>query len=493
MKKTKAEGQTAIWWIRRDVRLRDNRALAAALARAETVVPVFILDPNVLNSRYHRNAELRKAFLFGALRNLDKNLRRKGSRLLVRRGKPEEALARLCAEVNAETVYAEEDFSPYARQRDTAVAARAPLMLTHGLAVHHPIAMRKNDGTPYTTFAGFSRAWKALPLPQERDLIPMPRHLPSPPELRSTRLPKLHAELRFPPSESEGLLRLRRFTKGSRAPIYGYARHKNRLDLERTSALSPYFRFGLISTREAIVRAIKAESRSQSEAERQGVQGWLNELIWRDFHLSILFHFPYVLDQAFAPPLRKIRWRNNDREIDAWRNGQTGYPVVDAAMRQLRGTGWIHNRSRMIVASFLTKNLLADWRVGERWFMQNLIDGDLAANNGGWQWTAGVGTDAAPYFRVFNPILQGRKFDPKGEMIRRWIPELTQVPNKLVHTPWKMRSTRHGPTKNMPPVSYPRPIVELGTTRRRALASYRSALRNRPTRMNDSTSYRQIV
>lgn len=213
-KKTKAEGQTAIWWIRRDARLKDNRALAAALERAETVLPVFILDPNVLKSRYHRNAEFRRAFLFGALRNLDEDLRKKGSRLLVRRGKPEEALASLCAEVNAETVYAEEDFSPYARERDTVVAARSPLMLTHGLAVHHPIAMRKDDDTAYTTFAEFSRAWKALPLPQERDLIPVPRHLPSPPELPSARLPNLRAELRFPPSESEGLARLARFTKG---------------------------------------------------------------------------------------------------------------------------------------------------------------------------------------------------------------------------------------------------------------------------------------
>ncbi len=199
----------------------------------------------------------------------------------------------------------------------------------------------------------------------------------------------------------------------------------------------------------------------------------MNELVWREFYSAILYHFPYVRQMAFRPAMRQISWRNDPADFAAWAAGRTGYPVVDAAMRQLNTTGWMHNRARMIVASFLTKDLLVDWRWGERYFMQQLLDGDPAANNGGWQWTAGTGTDAAPYFRVFNPVLQGIKFDPQGAYVRRWTPELAAVPDEFIHTPWKMPVELQRSAGCIIGKDYPAPIVDHAAARQRVLAAYR--------------------
>jgi deoxyribodipyrimidine photo-lyase len=202
----------------------------------------------------------------------------------------------------------------------------------------------------------------------------------------------------------------------------------------------------------------------EDKNRRESVHSWLNELIWREFYIHILHHFPDVLMRSFRPQYDQIRWLNNTDEFAAWKEGQTGYPVVDAAMRQMTATGWMHNRARMIVASFLVKDLLIDWRWGQDWFMQNLLDGDLAANNGGWQWTAGTGTDAAPYFRIFNPILQSKKFDPNGDYIRKWLPELAHLDSSIIHAPWEKKIEVPG---------YPKPIIDHRYARERALAAYR--------------------
>ena len=243
--------------------------------------------------------------------------------------------------------------------------------------------------------------------------------------------PWLPPAVPFPPGEAEALRRLRAFAGDATAPIRGYVDDRNRMDLDGTSQLSPYLRFGMVSAQRAAVAALNAMEQATDAPARQGAETWLTELIWREFYMAILHHFPHVLEQAFQERLRSIPWQNDEAEFAAWCEGRTGYPVVDAAMRQLVTTGWMHNRARMIVASFLVKDLLIDWRWGERFFMQHLVDGDPAANNGGWQWTAGVGTDAAPYFRVFNPSLQGAKFDPLGDYVRRWVPELGQVPGEI--------------------------------------------------------------
>jgi deoxyribodipyrimidine photo-lyase len=467
--------ETGLWWIRRDVRLRDNQSLQEALAGGRSVIPVFILDPGILRSRYHVRAGHRKAFLFGGLRRLDEALRERGSRLIVREGEPAGVLAGLARETKASAVFAEEDYSPSARRRDgDLVRAGLPLRLTQGVSARHPTQVHKADGGPYLVYTPFSRAWRALSLPTERDLAPAPRSLPPVPDgLRSAPLPDLPLPAAFPPGEAEAQRRLARFTSGETAPIYAYGEGRNRLDLDGTSTLSPYLRFGMLSPREAVVRALQAMDAAPGGAARRSAEVWLAELIWREFYLAILYHFPSVLRTAFNPALRQIPWRAAPTELEAWQVGRTGYPVVDAAMRQLNTTGWMHNRSRMIAASFLVKDLLIDWRLGEQWFMDRLVDGDPAANNGGWQWTAGVGTDAAPYFRIFNPVLQGERFDPEGRFIRRFVPELARVPGKFIHAPWRMSRTEQAAAGCVLGREYPAPIVDRALVRDRTLAAYR--------------------
>lgn len=461
----------ALWWIRRDLRLTDNPALAEALARAGTVVPVFILDPALLNSPNHHAADKRKAFLFGGLRELEADLQARGSRLILRSGRPVDALSALMVETGASAIFAAEDFSPYARRRDALVARDLPLVLVNSLTVHHPAAIHKANGEPYTVFTPFSRAWKALPLPMEADLIPTPARLHPLPGLASLPIPSPAVSTYFLPGEANARAALHSFAAES---IFAYSAGRNRLDGDGTSALSPYLRFGMISAREAAVTALRTIGAAPDAYGRKSAEAWLNELIWREFYCAILYHFPHVLRRAFRPKLRGIHWSNDEDLFAAWREGRTGYPVVDAAMRQLTETGWMHNRARMITASFLVKDLLIDWRWGERWFMQHLIDGDPAANNGGWQWTAGVGTDAAPYFRVFNPVLQSRKFDPYGDFARAWIPELRRVADKFIHEPWKMPEEVQRKAHCVIGKDYPAPIVDHAFARARVLEAYRA-------------------
>jgi deoxyribodipyrimidine photo-lyase len=231
----------------------------------------------------------------------------------------------------------------------------------------------------------------------------------------------------------------------------------------------------MLSAKQALAASNQAIAKARTEEERKGANTWLNELIWREFYQSILFHFPSVREMSFRANLRTIQWENDPAEFKAWCNGETGYPIVDSAMRQLMETGWMHNRARMIVASFLVKDLLIDWRWGEQWFMQQLIDGDPAANNGGWQWSAGTGTDAAPYFRVFNPILQGQKFDPQGVYVHRWVPELSSVPMKYLHKPWEMPADIQEASSCIIGKNYPSPIVDHAYARERVLERFRLA------------------
>jgi deoxyribodipyrimidine photo-lyase len=267
---------------------------------------------------------------------------------------------------------------------------------------------------------------------------------------------------------------------GDDPPVYTYAEARDRMDLDGTSRLSPYLRFGMLSARQAAVMAGLARELAPDEKARRGVDTWLNELIWREFYQAILHHFPHVLERSFRPKLQAIPWDNDRTAFAAWCEGRTGYPVIDAAMRQLTHTGWMHNRARMIVASFLVKDLLIDWRWGERFFMQHLVDGDPAANNGGWQWTAGTGTDAAPYFRIFNPVTQGKKCDPQGGYVRRWVPELAQVPDRFIHEPWKMPAETQQSIGCVVGQDYPKPIVDHAWARERALAAYATAKQDLP-------------
>jgi deoxyribodipyrimidine photo-lyase len=463
----------AIWWIRRDLRLDDNQALSSALAHADRVIPVFILDPRLLTSPYA--SDKRAAFLFEGLHQLDAGLRKRGSRLIVREGDPVDQLSALMSESGAAAIFAEAVVSPHTRRRDARVSARLPLRLTGGLVVHLPGAVVKADGKPYTVFTPFSRAWKALTPPLPSDLVSTPRHIETPGDLHGLPIPSTQAlpdRVPFPAGEAEARRRLDSFLRG---PIIAYADARNRMDLVGTSQLSPYLRFGMLSARQAVVRAIEAMRSASSAAARRGAEAWLNELIWREFYISILHHFPNVRRESFRADLRDIAWENDEGKFAAWSEGRTGYPIVDAAMRQLVNTGWMHNRARMIVASFLVKDLLVDWRRGEGWFMQHLVDGDPAANNGGWQWSAGTGTDAAPYFRVFNLVLQGMKFDPQGDYVRRWVPELSRVPDRFIHKPWDMPPEIQLSITCVIGRDYPAPIVDHSQARERVLAAYRAS------------------
>ncbi len=467
---------TAIWWIRRDLRLTDNQALAEAMAQAEQVIPLFIFDPDLLDSAYV--GEKRLAFLLGGLRQLDAALRERDSRLIIRRGQPEEVLQKLLASSGAEAIVAEKDYSPYAQTRDEALAETLPLTLVESLTVHSPATILKDDGDPYIVYTPYSKSWKALPHPAADDILPSPENIATPADVEGDEIPaepQLPDSVPFPPGEAEAGRRLRTFTEGEEAPIHAYAEQRNRPDLEGTSQLSPYFRFGLLSARQAVVAALQARANAPDKAARKGAETWLNELIWREFYVAILHHFPHVREKNFRADYDDIAWNEDEAAFTAWCEGRTGYPIVDAAMRQLKQSGWMHNRARMIVASFLVKDLLIDWRKGERWFMQHLVDGDPAANNGGWQWTAGTGTDAAPYFRIFNPTLQSKKHDPDGAFIRRWVPELADVPTKYIHEPVKMSAAEQRRTGCTIGQDYPEPMIDHFQARERTLAAYKQA------------------
>lgn len=467
---------TALWWIRRDLRLTDNQALTTALSEADRVLPVFILDPILLSSSYVGSK--RTAFLFEGLRQLEADLRARGGLLVIRAGDPAVELKALLEESQAAVIFAEEDFSPYAQRRDVVVARHLPLQLVDGLTVKPPGTVLKADRLPYTVFTPFSRKWIALTSLPTDTVLPAPDRIPTPKGIQGTPIPSdppLPSGVPFKPGEAEAQRRLARFVDEDDPLVYHYAERRNRLDLDGTSQLSPYLRFGMLSARQAVVSAFAAMETAPDESARKGAEVWLNELIWREFYVNILYHFPEVRRESFRTGLRAIPWNNDEADFAAWREGQTGYPVVDAAMRQLTTSGWMHNRARMIVASFLVKDLLIDWRWGERWFMQHLVDGDPAANNGGWQWTAGTGTDAAPYFRVFNPVLQSRKFDPNGAYIRNWVSQLRNVPDEHIHEPWRMPARVQQACGCVIGQDYPYPIVNHGQMRERALAVYKHA------------------
>ncbi len=461
--------QINIWWIRRDIRLNDNQTLHAALEGAEYLVPLFIIEPELMAEA----ALKRRAFLLSSLAELDQQLRKRGSQLIIRQGPARKAFQSLSEDLEDMAIYSHEDFSPFARHRDEEIKVNFNLKFSQGVVLRHPTSVLKNDGDPYVVFTPYKNTWYEKPLPTPADILPAPGRLPPLPEgLKTDSLPEADAPAGFPGTEEEARNRLSSFIENE---IEKYQSRRDRMDLEGTSQLSPYLRFGLISPREAFAKAQVARIQAKGDQKRSEISTWMDELVWREFYTAILYHFPRVMDGPFREDYKDIRWRYAPEDLQAWQAGQTGFPIVDACMRQLLNTGWMHNRGRMIVASFLTKDLLINWQKGESWFMANLIDGDPAANNGGWQWSAGTGTDAAPYFRIFNPVLQGQKHDPDGEYIARWVPELSELPVKYRHEPWKM-SQEEGKSRNFKlGKDYPQRLVDHKFARQRTLDAYKSA------------------
>lgn len=472
----------AIWWIRRDLRLTDNQALTAAAREASHLIPLFILDPAIARSPWASPQRL--AFLLGGLRALDSALRERGSRLIVREGRPAAVLATLVAEQGVTQIHAERDHSPYAQRRDQAVAEHLPLQLHDGVTIRPLTAVHKNDGTPYVMYTPYRNRWLSLAPITRRDILPAPTQILTPAHVESLPLPTepaLAARIPFPPGEAEAKRRLTNFIQGEKAPIYDYAQGRDRPAESLTSQLSPYLRFGMVAPRLAALAAYQAVAQAATPTAREGATIWLSELIWRDFYTGVLHHFPQVRSGSYRQEFDAVAWQNDEGHFAAWCEGRTGYPFVDAAMRQLQTLGWMHNRARMVVASFLVKDLLIDWRWGERWFMQQLVDGDPAANNAGWQWVAGTGADAAPYFRVFNPVSQGQKFDPQGAYVRQWVPELQQVPQKFIHTPWQMSKSDQIKARCRIGEDYPPPLVDHEWARDRMLAAYKAVRQPSPT------------
>ncbi len=462
----------SIVWFRRDLRLADNPALAAAIRHGE-VIPAFVIDPALLQS--DRVGAKRVAWLAANLRELDRSLRERGSHLIVRRGEPAAELIRLARETQASHMFFNLDLTPYARRRDGRVARELEqngirVEAFDDLTVHHPEDVVTLTGRPYQVFTAFKKAWLALPKPSEDDVQTVPDQLSSTLEVSSLALDTA-GEIELPPAgEAAALDRLNEFLDET---IYGYGTGRNLLDRQATSLLSPYLRFGALSIRQAYWGAKAALDLATSQEARASAEAWLNELIWREFYQALLYHFPHTIEQPLREPFASFEWLDDEESFRAWCEGRTGYPVVDAAMRMLNVTGWMHNRARMIVASFLTKDLLIDWRKGEQYFMRQLLDGDSAANVGGWQWAAGVGADAQPFFRVFNPILQGQRFDPDGVFVKQWLPELAQVPIEYVHAPWKLSAAEQRKYCVTIGQDYPAPIIDHRFARDRALTHYR--------------------
>jgi deoxyribodipyrimidine photo-lyase len=470
----------AICWFRRGIRVDDNLALTAAVTEAEQIVPVFVLDPAIL-SRPDTGA-VRTRFLFDSLRGLDQSLRQRGGRLIVRYGKPVEALQQLVIETGATGLYFSADYEPYSRERDGTIGQQIQGIRVvrefhdHVLSVPGTI-LAKSTGKPYTVYTPFKKVWFGTDFLQP---IPAPERVLVPDSVWSEPLPENPSDFGVPDAnpfvlpagEAEARQRMHDFVRRTPGGVRNYETDRELPGVEGTSRLSAYLRMGVLSPRRLLAEVVR-QREQDTEAERKGYEIFLSELAWRDFYYQILWHFPYVADSAFKPEYSAIQWENNETYFAAWCAGQTGYPIVDAAMRQLNAEAWMHNRARMIVSSFLTKDLLIDWRWGERYFMQKLVDGDMAANNGGWQWAAGTGTDAQPYFRIFNPVSQGEKFDPDGTYVKHWVPELAKLPKEVVHQPWKLSVTEQEVVKCRLGRDYPYPIVDHAVQREQALALYR--------------------
>ena len=470
----------SLLWLRLDLRLADNPALHAAMKRG-AVVPVFIWAPDEEGDWPPGGAS--KWWLHQSLAALDERLRAAGSRLVIRRGPSLETLMSLRKETGAVAVFWNRRYEPAAIARDAKIkeALRAAGLEaeSHNAALlHEPWTIQNQSGKPFQVFTAFWRHCLTKPDPAEP--LPEPREVPAPAKWpKSLPLEELELEPRinwaeglraaWHPGEEGARERLQRFLD---AAFQNYSKDRNRPDLAGTSRLSPHLHFGEISPRQ-IWDGLRrmAKKRGPSTAEWRCSQ-FLAEVGWRQFAHHLLYHFPHTATEPLRAEFKKFPWRHEPALLSAWQKGRTGYPIVDAGMRELWSTGWMHNRVRMIVASFLVKDLLISWREGARWFWDTLVDADLAQNTLGWQWTAGCGADAAPYFRVFNPVSQGERFDPRGDYVRRWCPELARLPDNWLHRPWEAPADITARAGIKPGNTYPEPIVRHAIAREVALEAF---------------------
>jgi deoxyribodipyrimidine photo-lyase len=446
-----------------DLRVHDNTALSAAAGECEQVIPAFVLDERLLGGSCATPNRL--AFLRESLLDLDDSLRRRGAGLVVTRGEVVEQALRLAGRFDAHAIYLSADTTPYAMQRRALLEracrdARVELRMLPGPSVLEPGAVTPAAGDHYRVFTPYWRAWHSRPLPPA---APAPRRLRAPRELPPLRLPALRSLTRGRPSPGRppgGETAAReRLTRWSTRHLAGYGEERDDLARDATSRLSPYLHFGCVSARTVLARSAGPGGRVDGAAEP-----FVRQLCWRDFHRQVLAGRPDMPHADYRP--RGDRWRHDGDALEAWRAGQTGYPIVDAGMRELESTGFMHNRARLLVASFLTKTLYLDWRLGAAHFAALLCDADVANNVGNWQWVAGTGNDTRPN-RVLNPLRQARRFDPGGDYVRRHVPELAGVAGAAVHEPWRLRAAERRALR------YPGPIVELDSAARELRARRR--------------------
>lgn len=428
-----------IFWFRRDLRLEDNTALHHALKTGTPVVPIFIFDRNILDELEDED-DRRVDFIHREITKLWKQLKELGSHLEVYYGTPEEVFKQLLGKYKVEQVFTNHDYEPYGMERDAAIGnylkeQGAVLHTYKDIVIFEKKEVLKDDGDAYTVYTPYSRKWKSLVTPGDLNPVETEQYFSNFHRGAATAIPTLE-EMGFKPSDAD-------FPSENpeMSILKHYQEQRDFPGIHGTSKLGVHLRFGTVSIRKWMKLA------------QQHSATFMNELIWREFYHAILYNFPHVAEEkAFKPAYDRIPWRNNEQHFELWKNGQTGYPIVDAGMRELKATGFMHNRVRMVTASFLVKHLLTDWRWGEAWFARWLLDFEFASNNGGWQWAAGSGCDAAPYFRIFNPALQTKKFDPDLKYIRKWVPELDSF-------------------------DYPAPIVQHEAARDRCLEVFTKALK----------------
>jgi deoxyribodipyrimidine photo-lyase len=432
--------EMTIFWFRRDLRLKDNSGLHHALKENKNVLPLFIFDTGILDQLENKK-DRRVIFIWEALQKIQSELEESGSSLFIVHDSPLNAFKTLTDTYSIKNVYANHDYEPAAIQRDNAIQQflekkAIPFKTYKDQVIFEKNEITKDDGLPYTIFTPYMRKWKTKLNDFYLKAYPVKKYFSSFFSTKPFLFPSIK-KIGFEPMTEKDL----HFpeAKVDRKKISFYDRQRDYPGINGTTHLSAHLRFGTVS-----IRQLATVAKELNET-------WLNELIWREFYMTILFHFPHAATGSFKKQYDNISWRNNEKEFEAWCNGNTGYPIVDAGMRELNITGFMHNRVRMIVASFLVKHLLIDWRWGEAYFAEKLLDYDLAANNGGWQWAASSGCDAAPYFRIFNPYEQTKRFDPKLEYIRKWVPEFEEA-------------------------TYPKPIVDHAFARARVLAAYKKAL-----------------
>jgi len=474
-----------IHWFRRDLRLHDNTALFNACRdAADGILPVFIFDDAILKHPDCGGPLVQ--FMLGCLENLRSQLGKAHGDLLLLHDNPADALAKLARKTKASAVYTNADYDPAAIARDDAVAARLKSigvnlrLFKDQVIFQHRQIVSASSGAPYTVYTPYKNAWLARFHEEFGELGPEPLDRPTlkfAPMPASGDLPTMQAlgfepigGMEIPAGPTYAKRMLDHFCTG---PLAKYHETRNIPAFEDgTSRLSPHLRMGTVSPR-TVLRAALSAKKAGGTTWTRGTDTWIGQIIWREFYQQILFNFPHVATSAFRRPMDHLPWRTDAGDLQRWQTGRTGFPIVDAAMRQLNTTGWMHNRLRMIVAMFLTKDLLIDYKLGERYFANHLIDVETAQNNGGWQWSASTGTDAQPYFRIFNPVQQSQACDPAGTFIRRYCPELKNVPGKYLHAPHEMPPEIQQQVGVSIGKTYPKPMVNHAALRQRTLDFFR--------------------